>query len=223
MIKLVAFDYNGTLVADTLVIFEGVNKTLEAFGKKPITHKQFLKDFDVPVSIAYKNHGLDINSIDNGHQKISQIFHPFYEDKAAKIRTRANVRKVLKFLKVKGIKSILFTNHTQYGVSKQLERLGLEQYLDAVFANSERHTALVQRSKEEKLKSYLAAEKLQPNEILIVGDTIEEIQIARNLGITVCSITHGNCSTPRLKAAKPDFLINNLGELIAIIRQINKN
>ncbi|OGD89996.1 hypothetical protein A2Z54_01100 [Candidatus Curtissbacteria bacterium RIFCSPHIGHO2_02_39_8] len=223
MIKLVAFDYNGTLIADTWPILEGVNKVLKAFGKKPVSHKEFLEHFDVPVSIAYKNHGLDPDSIEDGHQKISQIFHPFYEDRVAKIRTRANARKVLEYLKEKGVKSIVFSNHTQYGVSKQLRRLSLEPYLAAVIANPERHTALVQRSKEEKLKDYLSVKKLHPDEILIVGDTIEEVQIARNLGAIVCSITHGNCSTARLKAAKPDYLIGNLKELIPIVAKLNKN
>lgn len=221
MIKLVAFDFNGTLIADTWPILEGVNEVLSTFGKKPLTHKEFLEHFDVPVSIAYKKHGLDPDSIENGHQKISQIFHPFYENKAAKIRTRANARKVLKYLKKEEIKSIVFSNHTQYGVSRQLKRLGLEPYLAAVLSNPERHTALVKRSKEEKLKSYLVAKKLRPSEILIVGDTIEEVQIARNLGATVCSITHGNCSTARLKAAKPDYLINNLKEIIGIIKTLS--
>src|SRR3989344_2202515 len=107
MIKLVAFDFNGTLIADTWPILEGVNKVLKTFGKKPVSHKQFLEDFDVPVSIAYKNHGLDPDLIEDGHQKISQIFHPFYEERVAAIRTRANVRKVLIYLKKKGIKSIV--------------------------------------------------------------------------------------------------------------------
>lgn len=221
MIKLVAFDWNGTLVADTQPILEGVNKVLEAFDKKPISYKQFLEDFDVPVSIAYKNHGIDPDIIEEGHRKISEIFHPFYEERVAKIRTRANARKVLEFLKEKGIAIIVFTNHNQYGLSKQLERLGLRIYFDAIFANPERHTALIQRHKADNLKDYLHTRKLKPSEVLVAGDTIEEIQVARSLGSIACAITHGNCSTRRLRTAKPDYLISNLEELITIIKKIN--
>ena len=99
MIRLVAFDFNGTLIADTWPILEGVNKVLKAFGKKPTSHKQFLEDFDVPVSIAYKRHGLDPDLIEDGPNKISQIFHPFYEKRVNRIRTRTNTKKVLKYLK----------------------------------------------------------------------------------------------------------------------------
>jgi len=221
MIKLVAFDWNGTLIADTWPILEGVNLVLKSFGKKPVTRKQFLKDFDVPVSIAYKNHGLDIDSIEGGREKISQIFHTYYEKRVENIRTRSNARTVLDHLKKKGIASLVFSNHTQFGVDKQLKRLKLLPYLETVMANPERHHALIKRGKEERLKDYLVSKKLPPNEVLIVGDTIEEIQIAKSLGSMVCSITHGNCSTRRLKAAKPDYLISDLGQMINIIQHIN--
>jgi len=221
MIKLIAFDWNGTLIADTWPILEGVNLVLKSFGKKQITHKQFLEDFDVPVSIAYKKHGLDADAIDGAHEKISQIFHTYYENRIANIRTRANARKVLDHLKKKGIKCLVFSNHTQHGVEKQLKRLKLASYLEAVLANSERHHALIKRAKGERLKDFMKNKKLRPGEVLIVGDTIEEIQIAKSLGSMVCSITHGNCSTRRLKAAKPDYLISDLGNLINIISKIN--
>ena len=223
MIKLVAFDWNGTLIADTWPLLEGVNKVLKTFSRKPISHKQFLEDFDVPVSIAYKRHGLDPDLIEDGPNKISQIFHPFYEERVNRIRTRTNTKKVLKYLKEKSLRSIIFSNHTQYGVSRQLKRLNIEHYFETVLTNSEKHTALLERSKKEKLNSFMRTKKLLPKETLIVGDTIEEIQIARSLGSIVCSITHGNCSTRRLKAAKPDYLIGNLKELIPIVTKLNQN
>ena len=221
MIRLVAFDYNGTLIADIKPILEGVNRVLKAYGKKPITHKQFLNDFDIPISIAYKNHGLDLDLYKNSHQKVTQIFHPFYEKRAAKIRTRANARKVLEYLKQKDIVSILFSNHTQEGVSRQLIRLCLVPFFEAFLTNTERHHALSQKAKGDRLKDYLSAKKIRAEEVLIVGDTIEEIQIAKSLGSIVCSITHGNCSTSRLKAAKPDYLINNLEEIVSIVNKLN--
>lgn len=55
------------------------------------------------------------------------------------------------------------------------------------------------------------------SQVLVVGDNIEEIHVARELGTKIAAITHGNCSTARLKAAKPDYLINNLKEVRGII------
>jgi phosphoglycolate phosphatase-like HAD superfamily hydrolase len=42
------------------------------------------------------------------------------------------------------------------------------------------------------------------------------------VGIKTVAITGGYYSTSRLRKSKPDFLINNLGDLIEIVKKINK-
>jgi len=43
MIKLVSFDWNGTILADTYAVLESDNEVLKALGKKPITLKKLQK------------------------------------------------------------------------------------------------------------------------------------------------------------------------------------
>ncbi|MBI2599078.1 HAD family hydrolase, partial [Candidatus Curtissbacteria bacterium] len=63
--------------------------------------------------------------------------------------------------------------------------------------------------------------KLKSSEVLVIGDTTEEVEIAKSLGCISVAITDGNVSTARLKAAKPNYLINNLKEIIPIIENLN--
>jgi len=63
----------------------------------------------------------------------------------------------------------------------------------------------------------MKVKKHKKDDIIIVGDSLEEIEIGKNLGIKTVAITNGYVSTARLKAAKPDFLINTLTELIDIV------
>jgi len=53
--------------------------------------------------------------------------------------------------------------------------------------------------------------------VLIVGDSTEEIEIGKRIGIKNVAITGGWVATSRLKNAQPDYLINNLGKLRSII------
>ena len=55
---------------------------------------------------------------------------------------------------------------------------------------------------------------------MIVGDTEEEIEIGRELGLVTIAITDGMCSTSRLRSMKPDFLIDTLAPIPAIARRI---
>ncbi len=83
-------------------------------------------------------------------------------------------------------------------------------------------TAFKGRAKQNRLENFLKKHNLQAKEVLIVGDTIEEIEIGKKLGVLTAAITHGNCSATRLKKAEPDYLINTLREVIDITGELNK-
>lgn len=221
MIKLVAFDWNGTIFADTAAILEGVNKALEVVHVKPISLSTFQKHFDVPVTKTYLGVGIPATVIKSKALEINKAFHLNYEKRAARVRTRAFAKKLLWWLAKNHIKSIIFSNHIDEPIRKQLKRLRVEEYFLAVLANSDIHSALKTRSKQDKLKDYIKNNKFLTDEVIILGDTVEEIEIGKELGLITIVITDGNCSTLRLKAGKPNYLINNLREVISIIKEIN--
>lgn len=221
MIKLVAFDWNGTLFSDTKAILDAVTQVLKLFNLKPVSLKTFQKHFDVPVNKAYIKLGVPEDELNKKSFQVSETFHAYYEPRASKVRTRAGANELLKWLFEKNIKSVIFSNHINEPIKKQLKRLKIEKYFSGILANSEIHTTLKGRSKKEKLKNFIENNKVDPNEIIIVGDTLEEIEIGKELGLFTAAITHGNCSTARLKSAKPDYVIKNLKEVIDIIKKLN--
>lgn len=218
MIKLVAFDWNGTLLADTKPIYEADNEVIKALGIKAPTFKEFLDLFDIPVKDYYVKLGAKEIDLLKNSVKLENIFHKSYERKVLKVRTRAYTKELLTFLKSKKIPAIIFSNHVQNEITKEIKRRKLLEYFTKILANSQINIAFKKRSKKDKLQEYLKSNNIKPTETLIVGDTVEEIQIAREIGSKVVSITHGNCSTKRLKAAKPDYLITNLLEIENILK-----
>lgn len=221
MIKLVAFDWNGTVFADTYAILDGVNAVLKSLELKPVSLKTFQDCFDVPVVKTYLGLGIPKEIIDSHATKLAHIFHSNYEIRAAKVRSRAFVKQLLRWLTRNKISSIIFSNHIDEPIKKQLKRLKIEQYFSEVLANTELTSALKSRTKHEKLRSYISRHKFLPSEVLVIGDTVEEIEIGKELGLTTIALTDGNCSIARLKAIKPDYLINSLEKVINIIKTIN--
>ena len=222
MIKLVAFDWNGTLFADTIACFEADNHMLQKLGLKPITIKTFREKFAVPVVNFYASLGLNKEQLLKGAKINEQIFHQYYEQRAAKIRTRQHTRQVLDWLNKNKIESIIFSNHTLQGITKQLERLKISQFFSSILANTELDTSFKENTKEKKLKYYIESRGLKFNQALVIGDTTEEVTIGKSLGIVTVALTGGYNSTPRLKAAKPNFLITDLGNLVNIVREVNE-
>ena len=62
----------------------------------------------------------------------------------------------------------------------------------------------------------LEQEKCDPEEALVVGDTVFDLQMGRGAGCHTCGVTYGNNSYEELKAQNPTFIINNFGELKSI-------
>ena len=87
-------------------------------------------------------------------------------------------------------------------------------------ANIALDSTLKGRNKQEKLKLYIHKNNLLYQETIIVGDTIEEIEIGKKLGIPTVAVTGGFCTSKRLKSAKPDYLVTSLKEIPEIIKNL---
>jgi phosphoglycolate phosphatase-like HAD superfamily hydrolase len=55
-----------------------------------------------------------------------------------------------------------------------------------------------------------ARRAITPEQVVVVGDTVADIECARALGATAVAVLTGYCPPEELIAAKPDFLLNDL-------------
>ena len=74
------------------------------------------------------------------------------------------------------------------------------------------------RGKGARLKEYLTRNPVAKG--MIIGDSEEEVEIGRELGLATVAITDGMCSTARLRAMKPDFLIRSLSQVPALVHRV---
>ena len=56
-----------------------------------------------------------------------------------------------------------------------------------------------------------------PEEALVVGDTIYDIEMGRRAGAHTCGVTYGNGTRQELQDAKADFLIDDFQEILTIL------
>lgn len=220
MIKLVVFDWNGTLIADTRACMEADNHVLKVFGGKQVNLKTYRATIIIPSNIFYIQHGCNGTQLALESKKLGEIFHSYYEPQVLKVRTRKNAHKLLSWLYKNKIKSIILSNHTVKGIENQLERLNLGDLFSEVIANDALDSSMKERNKEAKLETYLHKNNLHPNEVIIAGDSPEEIEIGKHLGVTTVATTNGYYATSRLAKSRPDYLIGNLGEIINIIKKL---
>jgi phosphoglycolate phosphatase len=223
MIKLVAFDWNGTLLADTKIAWRADNEALKALKLKPISLNRFKDCFDIPIKNYWLKVGLTEKFLKGNLKKLEIAFQKHYRSTENSAKFRANARSTLAWLRKQQILAVAYSNAPSSHVSMHIKRLketkGFNEILgrpDADFSH------LMMRGKQDRLQKYVKSKKLKPHEIISVGDTVEETQIGKHLGYHTVAITGGYNTTARLKKQRPDFLIHNMKELIGIIKKLNR-
>ncbi|MBI2355595.1 MAG: HAD family hydrolase [Candidatus Doudnabacteria bacterium] len=221
MIKLAAFDWNGTILADTFAVVRSQSVILRHFGFKPTNVKEFQNTYAMPIRNYWLNMGLSGKFFDKHYKDVQHLFMATYEPLESFCRTRSGSREALSWIHKKKIDTVMFSNHPEPHIHKQLRRLGLSKYFSHVLARQPHdHSLLHFRTKDILLHKYVKSRRYKPNEVICIGDTDEEIEIGKKFRYFTVALTGGYQSTKRLRAAKPDFLIHNLNELKKIITRL---
>lgn len=215
----VFFDFNGVLIADTEACREADNRVIELAGGKAADLNTYRNQVVIPVINYYEKRGINRKVFLRRVAELAQVFHNYYETRAAKVRSRKNASHALKWLKAHSVDSVILSNHTVSGIKRQLERLGWHKngLFKAIIANQELDKSFKNRTKKDRLQIYLNENDIPAAYCAIIGDSPEEIEIGKALGMETIAITHGYCATWRLREQKPDHLISNLGDLPKIL------
>jgi pyrophosphatase PpaX len=72
----------------------------------------------------------------------------------------------------------------------------------------------------EPLRKALRAMELQAEDCVYVGDTAEDVQMARGAGVRTIGVTGPFPTAKRLKRARPDVLISSLAEFPAALKKL---
>ncbi len=217
MRPLVVWDFNSTILADTQACIASGNHVITTYGGKAVPRNRYIATFSFPSIDFYSQQGVSRKALEK--PGALDVFHEFYEPRAAKCRTRKGARSVLFWLKNKGIDSVILSNHVESAIRKQLERLGLDDYITRILANTDTRATHKGNSKIEIMRDYFTNDDYSPTLSLIVGDSPEDISIGKELGLVTVGITGGYFSTSRLKAANPDYLITRLDQIIPIVKE----
>ena len=96
---------------------------------------------------------------------------------------------------------------------RKIDYLGIRDYFDFIYLPEV-------GEKEESFNEALRELSLEPNEVLVVGDRLDnEIKMGNDLGMQTCRIMRGNYKSlePRFQNEEPDYTINTLRGLYGIL------
>lgn len=216
MVTLV-YDWNGTLLDDFEAVVDTLNIILRKYNRPEIKHEAFRELCLYPFPILYGRLGFNEDEIEILCNEGNCVFHDKYELLAANTPLRKGAMELLEFSKKNKIQNLILSNHMVDAIGVQLERLKIKDYFSKVLAFASRESQYKDISKGERLRLYLKENNINPETTLIIGDSEEECEIARDLHLVSVAITGGTISEQRLRAANPDHIIHDFYELLPIL------
>ncbi len=217
MTDLVVFDWNGTLLADARIMYETNSMTCRHFGKPEMEFEAWQDIYTIPIVDIYLQRGFTREEFLEHSAFITRIFHEAYEPAAEAVPLRDGAHELLGYLASSGIPSVILSNHTAGGIRSQLERKGIASLIETVLASEEKDDAGTERRKHLRLHQYLEKNGIDASRAIIIGDTDEEVDIGKSLGMKTVAVSGGFQSERKLRLADPDFLVGSLSEVISVL------
>jgi len=208
-IELVVFDLDGTLVDAYPAIAESINHMLKKMGRPT----QSL--LTIKRSVGWGGDSLVRCFIEEEHaDKAFAIFRTHHDQRLRRnLKLQPGAKKLLMFLKKKGIRLAIASNRPTKFCLIILKTLGLEKYFFRVVGGDG-----VKKPKPhaDMLKLILKEARMPASRAVYVGDMSVDVQCGKGAKVFTIALPTGSCTLKELKAEKPDILASGLED----VRQI---
>ncbi len=206
MIEHVIWDWNGTLLDDVDACVGSINRMLPARGLPAVDSERYRRVFDFPVISYYVELGFDLDS--ERWDAVAVEFHEHYGELAKKSRLREGIREVLSRLHAAGVSMSVLSACENTILNRMLEEHGIAHFfgqvrgLDNLYASSKLETG----------RMHLRELNIPSGRIVLVGDTLHDVEVADALGIRCMLVGGGHQHEERLSAFA---LLNSPQELLS--------
>ena len=209
----ILWDWNGTLLDDSQVCVDTLNSVLRPRNISPIALDHYRDVFEFPVFTFYKT--IAGNLSDHILAEMSQEFVAHYAHAWHRCHLHDEADITLKHFRDRQVSQNILSASDQVTLDSCLSHFQLTDYFDQVIGqnNSLAHGKL------ETARIWLDQESVSPDRVLLIGDTLHDLEIAQELGFDCELFAKGHNSGDRLRNAH-SRVIECLSELRGIKAKI---
>lgn len=208
--KIIILDFDGTLGDTASVIIKTMHETIREMGLPTRTDEQCaamigLRLVEIPP-VLFPECDIDVDLYADTYRRLFDI-----HNKDGAVNLYPNVIETLKALKARGITLTIASSRGQASLSQFVKNLGLTDIITYILGAGD-----VENGKPHPEAIFKTLDKygFTPDQAIMVGDTIFDIQMGINAETRTCGVTYGNGSRESLSPA--DWLIDDFSELLEL-------
>lgn len=218
MNKLIVYDLDGTLIDSRRDISEAVNWTLKELGFLDLPSERIGTFVGSGVKNLMQQALQEARPSPDKSEKGTRsflehsikLFRARYgEHLLTYTRLYPSVLKVLEYFRNRF--QAVITNKPENFSLTILKGLGVSRYFfEAIGGDS----GFQKKPAPNALIEILKKAQVEPDEAVLVGDSAIDVETGRNARVKTIAVTYGFGKSEEIRNSKPDFILNNLEELI---------
>lgn len=214
MIRLILYDFDGTLANDIDVILAIEKKLSKEFGVGSFSKAEMKRESK--LSLLFKHVKCNILKLPSYYHEVQNEL----ETRFKKIDVYPELRGVLHTLSENGFEQGIVSSNVVHHPVEHIKKWAQEKHLPPFkFVQY----ASVFFGKSKCLKRILLDYDLKPEEVLYLGDEISDIKACKAVGIRIVAVNWGFTDSFKLLDYKPDFMISKPSQLLDIVKKLSKN
>jgi phosphoglycolate phosphatase len=206
-VKGVIFDLDGTLVDSYQAIYLSFKYTYETMGLSPLPYEAVKKAVGRGLGHTFQ----ELLGAERVPQALSLFRQRYEEIFRAHTCLLPGARKVVEALHRQGIQLAVATNKLGRFSRAIFAHFGMEKLFAVIVGDGD-----VSQNKPDPEMLYYAMEKMgvEKGKTVFVGDSLIDIQTAKNAGLRIYAVSTGNTPREDLEKAQPTALIGRLCDLL---------
>jgi len=195
MIRHIIWDWNGTLLDDVDACVGAINRMLGPRHLPPVDTAAYRLIFDFPVKSYYARLGFNLD--DEDWDQVAVEFHDHYGELARVSLLRDGITDVLTALHTAAVPMSVLSACESSILNRMLAERGIHDRFMHIRGLDNLHAA----SKLENGRALLREINLPPDDIMLIGDTNHDHDVASAIGVRCILLAGGHQHESRLQAA----------------------
>jgi phosphoglycolate phosphatase len=192
--KHIIWDYNGTLLNDVSLCVEVINGMLSQRNLETVSVQKYRELFDFPVKDYYEKAGFDFEK--ESFENVGTEFIVEYDKHQNKTELHSGTLELLEEIKAAGISQSILSARKEEQLIKELKQLNVFDFFEEVVGLNDHYAG----GKIERGIYLMTKLNLANHELLLIGDTKHDAEVAKTIGIDCVLISHGHHTSEKLQS-----------------------
>ena len=211
MITTILWDFNGTVMDDMGASAGAVNAMLQKRNLPLISEEWYTKHLIMPLEAFYESVGFDMQK-----ERIEEVSAEFQQEcKKFPRPVFPEVREALAQFQNAGYRQLLFSSLYHDLLIAQAQERGVADYFEGIVGRQDRSLG----GKEAAVQAYLEQHRIEPKQVLIVGDLTTDADMARYVGSPCALICKGHQHREILEKTDA-YVLDSAAEIAALLEEL---